>query len=468
MSKLQTAFESASLKERVSTLLESIDRNNTSKFIAERILSRYATVEVSEGTTTASDAYTYLMGKGVEQAKAKGVASASINESTSRVANPYLIEKVNIMRTAIKELSAYSWMPVVNDYIKECNNILAENEFAILVESVIFDLENHRESKFYTNAINKLRECSNAENPVFAVSEELTSEKWIPLVKQLVEFAEKSKGSLSESDNNYKVSKVYSPVIINEEENSYTFYSNGKMLTLKGEEITESEVTPDEKFKGLLNLMESSTIVKNGMRFYPKAGSILDVTFEAEGTKITVDGKLVEAADLETHLLKTGLFKFNEINKVNIINRAIAEGAEIKDMDFAYKVESKKFRGVSTTVFTIAENIYIQKVNPAMNVNEFVKAESAENAVSIVKEFMNYDITNSLTKLIEAEEVTKAKIAEENSKIERKIQFLQEKLEELNRIEKLSIYDIEHINKAKAIVESEINTQTEELTKKNS
>ena len=81
---------------------------------------------------------------------------------------------------------------------------------------------------------------------------------------------------------------------------------------------------------------------------------------------------------------------------------------------------------------------------------------------------MNYDITNSLTKLIEAEEVTKAKIADENSKIERKIQFLQEKLEELNRIEKLSVYDVEHINKAKAIVESEINTQSEELTKKNS
>ena len=37
------------------------------------------------------------------------------------------------------------------------------------------------------NAINKLRECSNAENPVFAISEDLTSEKWIPLVKQLVE-----------------------------------------------------------------------------------------------------------------------------------------------------------------------------------------------------------------------------------------------------------------------------------------
>lgn len=468
MSKLQTAFESASLKERVSTLLESIDRNNTSKFIAERILSRFATVEVSEGSSTASDAYTYLMGKGVDQAKAKGVASAAINESTSRVANPYLIEKVNIMRTAIKELSAYSWMPVVNDYIKECNNILSENEFAILVESVIFDLENHRESKFYAKAITKLRECSNAENPVFAVSEDLDSEKWIPLVKQLVEYADKSKGSIGGSDNNYKVSKVYSPVIVNEEENTYTFYSNGKMLTLKGEEITESEVTPDEKFKSLLNLMESSTIVKNGMRFYPKAGSILDVTFEAEGTKITVDGKLVEASNLETHLLKTGLFKFNEIEKVNVINRAIAEGANIKEMDFAYRVESKKFKGVSTTVFTIAENIFIQKVNPAMKVNEFVKAESAETAVSIVKEFMNYDITNSLTKLIEAEEVEKAKIAEENSKIERKIQFLQEKLEELNRIDKLSIYDVEHINKAKAIVESEIATQTEELTKKNS
>jgi hypothetical protein len=240
------------------------------------------------------------------------------------------------------------------------------------------------------------------------------------------------------------------------------------MISFKDGELSESDVKADEKFISLLNLMESTTIIKNGMRFYPKAGSILDVMFEAEGTKINVDGKLVEAAELETHLLKTGLFKFNEVGKINVINRAIAEGAEIKDIDFAYKVESKKFKGVSTTVFTIAENIYIQKINPAMGLNEFVKAESAENAVSIVKEFMNYDITKSLSKLLETEEAQKSKIAEENSKIERKIQFLQEKLEELNRIEKLSIYDNEHIIKARAVVESELAIQTDELTKKNS
>jgi hypothetical protein len=357
-------------------------------------------------------------------------------------------------------------MPSVQSYIKECQNLLAENEFSILLESVIFDLENSKDAKFYEKAINKLRECSNTESPVFAVTEELESEKWIPLVKRLVEFAHNSKGSIGGNDK-YSVSKVYSPVIVNED-NSYIFHSNGKMISFKDGELSESEVKADEKFVSLLKLMESTTIIKNGMRFYPKAGSVLDVMFEAEGTKINVDGKLVEAAELETHLLKTGLFKFNEVGKINVINRAIAEGAEIKDIDFAYKVESKKFKGVSTTVFTIAENIYIQKVNPAMSLNEFVKAESAENAVSIVKEFMNYDITKSLSKLLETEEAQKSKIAEENSKIERKIQFLQEKLEELNRIEKMSIYDNEHIIKAKAVVESELAIQTDELSKKNS
>ena len=43
------------------------------------------------------------------------------------------------MRTAIKELSAYSWMPVINDYIKECNNILTENEFENLYDKAIKD-----------------------------------------------------------------------------------------------------------------------------------------------------------------------------------------------------------------------------------------------------------------------------------------------------------------------------------------
>jgi hypothetical protein len=468
MSKLKTTFDSTVLKDRVSSLMEKIDRNNTSKLIAERILSKIASIEVAEGSTTPSDAYHMLKGVGVDQAKAKHAATASIiNESKAKFANPFLIEKINVVRSAAKELSTYSWMPVVKEFIDECNSMLNENETAIIIESVIYDLEVSRDAKFYEKAISKLRECSEAENPVFAIAENMQSEKWIPLVKQLLEYCEATKGKIGGNNANFRVSKVYSPVVVNENE-TYTFFSKGKFFTFDGESVVESESTPSPKTIELIKLMESVNITKNGIRFYPKAGSILDVIFEGENAKIVVDGKEVESKDLESHLLKTGMYKFNEIGKVQTINRAIAEGREIKEIDFAYCVESNRFKGLSATVFTINESIFIQKVNIGMKENSLVKAESAQDAVKIVKEFMNYDISNSVNGILEAEEAKNAKIKEENSKIERKIQFLQEKLSELDRIEKLAIYDNEHIIKAKSLVEAEIQSHTEELAKKNS
>ena len=103
MSQLKSKFDSASLKVKFSELLESIDRNNTSKMIVERYYGKLASLEIAEGTITAKDAYTELLGKGVEQNQARHLATAStLSEAKTTIADSYLLGRVAILESAIK------------------------------------------------------------------------------------------------------------------------------------------------------------------------------------------------------------------------------------------------------------------------------------------------------------------------------------------------------------------------------
>ena len=77
MSKLKTKFESTSLKDKFASLLEGIDRNNSSKMILERYYSSLAALEVSEGRSNAKDTYADLTSRGIDKSKAQNLISAS-------------------------------------------------------------------------------------------------------------------------------------------------------------------------------------------------------------------------------------------------------------------------------------------------------------------------------------------------------------------------------------------------------
>jgi hypothetical protein len=467
MSQLKQSLDSAVLKEKFSTLLEKIDRNNTSKMIVERYFANVSSLEIAEGKVTAKDAYDELRGIGVEQNKARNLVTAStINEKKSSIADQYFLQRVHILESSIKDLKAYDWMKPVGEFIKESQEFLKRNELGILIERVIFDLEISRESNYYKKAIDKLVEASNSENPIFSITETLSSEKWIPLVKRLVEHCEKLKGAVNGHNPNFKVNRVYSPVEFVEESGSYTFYSSNKLFETDGNTITESTKKPSESFNKLITISESAKFANKMMRLYPNPNSIIDIDFTGESSKVMINNKLVESANVESHLIAGGYLKYGEIGKAAQISHAISEGRNIKDLDFAYRVTSSVFEGLSVTIFNLNENVYIQKINKGMKENSFILAESAEDAVRIVKEFMNYDISGSLTHLLENEKAESELRSKEIAKIESRIKFLIESRENLERVAKLNgVENTTKIKAAKELLESQISEQEAELKK---
>lgn len=435
MSKLTSKLDSISLKDKFSDLLESIDRNNTSKMIVDRYYRNLATLEVNEG----------------------------VSASYSNSKNPYAsLDRIDLLEHATKELKSYDWVPAVKTFVDESSAFLNENRSYILVESVIRDLKSDKRSGYYSKAIEKLTECSISDNVDFKVTELLESEVWIPLVKRLYEYCNKSKSEINGTNPNFKVSKIHSPVIALEE--GFMFHSKGKNLIVLNDKIEESNETPSDDFINMVRVTETSKITGNTIRMYPNHNSLVDITFESEDVNVSLNGTVIEKDSIESTMLAKGIVKLNEKDKISNIYRTIKEGRSIKEIDFGYNVTSSVFEGLSVSVFTINENVYIQKINKGMKLNTITLAENAIDAVSIVKDFMNYDITESVKSLVETKTTEIEKKNSEIETIENRINFLNEKIGEINATEKvIGASDI--LENAKKLLEDELSTQNVELEK---
>jgi hypothetical protein len=466
MSHLKKIMDSTNLKEKYSTLLESLDRTNTSKMIIERHFARVASLEIAEGNATANDVYAELKGLGVEQNKARHMVQvASLTEAKTQFADQFLLKRIEILESSMKELKAYSWMKSVGDFIKEGEDFLRRNEVYILVERIIYDLEMDHNRSYFSKSINKLREVSESENPVMAILEGMEEDKWIPLVKRLYEYASKLKGSITGENPNFQITRVYSPVEAIDE-NRFVFASSGKVLETNGSTIEESDFQLTDNFKSLLSIAESARFFEKGMRIYPNTNSVLDLEFGDTTTTVKLNGKVVESTEVANHLLTAGFVKMGETGKLSYITQAVAEGSKIKDMNFAYRVVSSIFEGLSATIFNLNEKVYIQKVNRGMKENVLIEAQSAEEAVRMVKDFMNYDISNSLIHLLENEKAESSRRDKEINKIESRIKFLIESLADLERVAKINgVEGSEHIKKAKQLLEGQISEQNTILSR---
>ena len=464
MSQLKTKFDTASLKAKLSNLLEKIDRNNTSKMIVERHYASLSSLEIAEGTTTAKDAYAELLGKGVEQNKARHLVTAStLSEAKTQVADSFLLGRIQILESSMKDLKAYNWMPAIKTYIEEGQAFIKENQTLILIESVIRDLELDRRSSYYTKAINTLRECSKSENPEFAITESLSSEVWIPLVKRLYEYCNSIKGSIIGTNPNFRVSKIYSP-IETIDESAFLFHSSGKNIVFDGSNLLEYTEQPSEEFTTLVQLSESVKISDNEIRLYPSSKSILSINFKNETPEIRFNDTIVESNNIESMLLSGGHVKMSETGKIAQIHRAINEGFKIKDIDFGYKVTSSVYEGLSSSIFNISDRIFIQRINKAMNENSIVEADSAIEAVKIVKDFMNYDITESINQMVKTEQIQESHRQSEITKLESRVKFLIEKIAEIDAATK-TLGDSEYIKEAKDLLTSELKEQNNQLSK---
>lgn len=433
MSILKTKFDEFDLKVKFNTLLESINPNNSSKLLAEMYIKRYTDLNFNTKVNNFIN----------EQ---RGILPS--DERELRIKNIRLVE------SAVKELKIHDWYAPVATFITEANNFLKENENYILLESIILDLKVDKSSKYYTSAIAKIEECANSQSPITAVLETLKTEKWIPLVARLYEWSEKQEGKISGKNPNFIVESLYSPVIAMDKE-SYLIHSNGLNLVVNESEVLSFNAEVPQKFSSLLKLQESAKLVGDTLVFFPNQKNMVEVKHLDEAVEVKFNGKTINANELNENLKIANAIDFRNYGVISNIERAISEGNEIKEIDFAYRIKNKMFEGLSVTVFKLNENIFVQQTNTAMHQNEINLCESAEEAVKVVKDYINFDITDSLKEQLAGEKVKEDEKQKQISECQETIIFLECELAKIDKAE-LEIGINESLTQAKAILDEEL------------
>jgi hypothetical protein len=378
-------------------------------------------------------------------------------------ANSSNSSETQVAAKLVNELMAFNWIEPVAESVNSIISFVNENYMSFEVAEILRVLENAKGNEFYQTAILKLNEIKNLSEAEIRenVKYKFDALTWVPEIKYLVETLNSIEGNLS-SNELAVVEKVYSP--ITEMDGQTIFYLSGNVYGIKENEIVPIDPkTLTALYLTLIGVQESFKFGVNDLTLYKNSSTIRFELNEEGKSDFFFNGKKIEtvkeANDLRNFLLANGTFKVHEMNDLNIVAEAYTHIAEFTELDFVQSVSSRTNPGVRVNIIRVSENVYVNRINPYMQINEFRKAENANQAIDLVKEYVNFDPSASLIDLLEGEAKKAAVVEAKKNDLYSKINFLKE---QRNRIAETGIIN-ESIKQADGLLISEIEKWQKEL-----
>ena len=262
------------------------------------------------------------------------------------------------------------------------------------------------------------------------------------------------------STANGKVVSILSPVL--ESEEGLTFHLHGKNYTYNGTDITEANVT-DPRFFDITEGLAMFSRNENILSLYGEINKSLEYNI-AEGTLTMgkVDMTNYSIIELKEALLATNFSGYRNQWQNDKICKFFESVDLLAEMDNFTTIQNPEFLDVFLTMIGVSEGIYINKVNPGMNLNEMSKISTATETVEIVKEFINFDVSPILSERLIAEDNEKAIEENKRKDLTDSISFLEEKKSEVEAaIKKLG--ETEELTEALNLLEEELKGKEKEL-----
>jgi hypothetical protein len=378
----------------------------------------------------------------------------SIVEKYMTIVNSSNYSHPVIAKGLINETKDYMWMEPIAKVINEVTNFLNENVITIQLDEAYTKLKTSNRNMYFSQAypvmeeLMGLSESEIRENAKY----KLAAHTWIPEVKAIIENIN-ALTNTGNSTTDHIVVKKFSPVM--ENGGGHVFHVSGSTFKLQDGQISKIDARQiGAAYLTMIAVEESAKFSENKMTFY-KGKHTYEIQLNENGRTFFVDGRELafsEKSQLKNLLVSTCHFDLNEMYKTDLLVAAYEHADKFVELDFVNSIEHRHKKGLVANVMRIGENVYINKINKAMAMNEFFKADNATKAVEIVKEFINYDITPLMEDLL-AEDVKNLRIVEskKNDLLDR-INFLKE---ERNNLSKQDIKN-EFINEAYSLLTEEI------------
>lgn len=223
-----------------------------------------------------------------------------------------------------------------------------------------------------------------------------------------------------------------------------------KMKTMSAEQKNKAKATA-EKLKN--DIEKKKALLKD---------SVDTTVYE---TSILVNGKKVEYKDinnLKNYLIRTSFFGLNEMYRLDELLYMVESLDSIKEIDFVTSISSKLNNGVKVNVIKTDKNIYVNRINPHMGVNELLSLSSAEAAQQSVNEYIVFDISNSVKDLMAIETKRRFELNEKKNTYIERLKFLEEKKLEIENTIKV-VGKNETLEQALKVLEEEMTGQETNL-----
>jgi len=347
------------------------------------------------------------------------------------------VSEAQIAANIIKSLEQFTWLDSIKESTVEIYNFMYENYMSFEVDAMLRNMQLNSNADFYAGAIQKLIEIKPLSES--AIREQLKygmeSLSWVPQVKHLVETCNSLEGNIS-NDNNATITRKYSPVI---EANDMTcFYLSGNVYGIKENQITSIDpLTMGALFLTLIAVTEKFKFNPGSLSYY-KGGSAIEFQLTEDETIFKFNHNVIdikESNDIRNFLLSNGSFRMNETSELDMVVKAYENASSFVELDFVNSISSRIKKGLTTNVIRIGESIYINRINTGMQMNEILKAESAIQAIELVKEFVNFDISPTLVDLLKGEQREIALVEAKRNQLFDRVQFLNESRSKISTLD---------------------------------
>lgn len=360
----------------------------------------------------------------------------------------------------IKELNSHDWIKPVLEFTSEMKAILKTNKYTAMLSETIRDLSSLKNRDFYENVISDLEFLieKSEEDIKKDFKAILTKHSWIHSIQNMMSIYGVEESKLI-SNSEGKVSKVYSPVVVNEAK-ELIFALDGNYLKLsEGKIIKATRDDIDGRFLNAEKALKNFKVIDEKFVLY-HGKNVLSI--DTNNDEIKVNTQIVEEKSLKNYLLRCSFFTLNEMYMLDEVMFLMESIDDIKELDFVTSVTSMANPKIKVNLIKVDENIYLNRINPFSGTNDIVTANNAENAQDLMNEYVKYDISNSVSDLLEQEKLEKLELTNEKNSIIDKIKFLEEKKTEIQNTISMTGND-DTLLKALEIMESELRDRELEL-----
>ena len=372
-----------------------------------------------------------------------------------------------VAQNFIAQVSPFKWDATVKNAINLVQESINSKAAELEVQNTIHNIKATDGKRFFTDVVARMNEWVYSENKnVHTLIKEMKNYMFNPHVKQLADklmIMENSKGTqfnIPVKDSNCSVAKIYSPVLsatngqVFKAGNNFYHSTENKFVKLSEQQINALPKDFAELCESFFN--PNVKVVNENVVIYV-GKSKFELTND---NRIFVNEKQIDASTLGSQLMfhtQQTIFR-DSSNMANVVMNIYENLNNICEIDYGKAIYSNVFEGVGVFLFKKGDKIFVNKINAAMNENSFYKANGLQT-VNLVKEFLSFNMSESLAEFLEGDYKTKALMEGELNSVLSNIQILESELDKIEKaiLEDPSFADVKEIADAKTIIEHELN-----------